>query len=220
MILHVIALLAATSTATHVPTTVDPATLRDADLVFHTSTSAQAQAIVWATASPYAHVGIVERGRGQVHVLEAVQPVRRTPWAEWTRRGLGGHVTVLRHPDLDDADRAAVVTRARRYLGRPYDLFFTPGEDRIYCSELVALAYAAAGVTIGAWVPAAELGVTTPPVQALLRRRWRRHPACAGAASLAACMPALARTRVITPASLRADPSLRMIASSYPPALR
>lgn len=220
VLMHAIALLAAASVHTQVPATVDPAALRDADLVFHTSTTRQAQAIVWATASPYAHVGLVERTGDDVYVVEAVQPVKRTPWAEWTARGLGGHVTVLRHPGLDAPTRTAVVRQARRYLGRPYDLSFAPGDDRLYCSELVHLAYAAVGVHLGTWTPAAALGLTSPPVQALLRTRWRRHPACAGAPSLAACMPALARTEILTPASLRSDPQLVLVASSYPPALR
>ncbi len=218
--MHAIALLAAASAHLQVPAEVDPAALRDADLVFHTSTSTQAQAIVWATASPYAHVGLVERRGEQVYVLEAVQPVKRTAWAAWTRRGLGGHVTVLRHPGLDPTARTTVLDAARRYLGRPYDLTFAPGDDRLYCSELIYLAFAAVGVRLGTWTPASELGLASPPVQALLRRRWRTHPACAGASSLEACMPALGRTEIVTPASLRGDPRLTLVASSYPPALR
>jgi hypothetical protein len=218
--MHAIALLAAATAAARVPATVDPAALLDADVVLHTSTTGQAQAVVLATASPYAHVGLIERDGEQVYVVEAVRPVKRTPWDRWIRRGLGGHVTVLRHRDLDDAARAGVVRRARHYLGRPYDLVFAPGDDRIYCSELVVLAYAAVGVTVGSETPAGRLGLRLPPVQTLLRRRWRQHPACAGAASLAACMPALERSPIVTPASLRADPGFLMIASSYPLALR
>ena len=80
VLMHAIALLAAASAHLQVPAEVDPAALRDADLVFHTSTSTQAQAIVWATASPYAHVGLIEHRGEQVYVLEAVQPVKRTAW--------------------------------------------------------------------------------------------------------------------------------------------
>jgi hypothetical protein len=218
--MHVIALVAAATAATHIPTVVDPAALLDGDLVFHTSTSRQAQAIVWATASPYAHVGLVDRDGPDVRVVEAVGPVKRTPWAAWTRRGLGGHVTVMRLPGLDDDARTRVVARATRYLGRPYDLSFAPGDDRIYCSELVHLAYAAIGVQLGTWTPASELGLATPPVQALLRRRWRQHPACARVTSLEACMPALAATKILSPASLRRDPRLVLVASSYPMAVR
>jgi hypothetical protein len=217
--LPLLALLAAAAAA-QVPDVVDPAALRDADLVLHTSQTAQGRAIVWATASPYAHVGLVERDGDRVYVLEAVQPVRRTEWSAWQRRGLGRRVTVLRHRDLDDPGRAQVLAAARRYLGRPYDLHFTPGEDRLYCSELVHRAYAAAGLRVGAWTRASELGLHSLPVQALLRRRWRSHPSCAGRRSLADCMPALARLEIVTPASLRADRRFAVVASSFPPALR
>ncbi len=220
MLLAILAALTAAAFARSVPAEVDPAALIDGDLVLHTSRTPQARAIVWATASPYAHVGIVERRGDAVHVLEAVQPVRRTAWSTWRARGLAGHVTVLRHPGLDADQRAAIVSAARHYLGRPYDLYFAPGEDRIYCSELVHLAYAAIGVQLGAWTPASELGLSSAPVQALLRERWRGHPSCAGATSLSACMPALAQLQVITPVALRRDTQLRLIASSYPISLR
>ena len=220
MLLPLRAALLAVEFAARVPTVVDPATLLDGDLVLHTSRTPQARAIVWATASPYAHVGLIERRGDQLSVLEAVQPVKRTPWSTWQRRGQGERVTVLRHPTLSPAQRHAVVSAAARYLGRPYDLHFTPGDDHLYCSELVALAYAAIGIELGTRTLAADLGLATAPVQALLRQRWRSHPSCAGARSLAACMPALARLEIVTPVSLRRDPQLTLITSSYPIALR
>ena len=206
MLLPLRAALLAVEFAARVPTVVDPATLLDGDLVLHTSRTPQARAIVWATASPYAHIGLIERRGEQLSVLEAVQPVKRTPWSTWQRRGLDERVTVLRHPKLSPAQRHAVVTAAARYLGRPYDLHFAPGD--------------AIGVELGTRTLAADLGLDAAPVQALLRQRWRSHPSCAGARSLAACMPALARLEIVTPVSLRRDPQLTLIASSYPIALR
>ncbi len=220
MLLPLRAALLAAEFAARVPTIIDPATLLDGDLVLHTSRTAQARAIVLATASPYAHVGLIARRGAEVDVIEAVQPVKRTSWRQWQARGLGQRVTVLRHPGLTPAQRAAVVTAAASYLGRPYDLHFAPGDDHIYCSELVVLAYAAIGLQLGSATPAEQLGLHSPPVQALLRQRWRSHPSCAGKPSLAACMPALARLQIITPVSLRRDPSLTLVASSYPLALR
>ena len=206
------ALLAALLAA---PPGLDPAALRTGDILLHTSRGGQAPAIAWATGSVYTHVGLVERTGDRVSVIEAVQPVRRTPLGEWLARGVGGHATALRHPDLDEAGRAAVAAAAARYLGRPYDLAFSPGDDAIYCSELVHLAYAAVGLSVGAWRPAGELGLAGPPVRRLLRTRWRRHPACRGAASLDACMPALAATPILTPASIAADPHLIVVGTSY-----
>lgn len=207
------ALLAALLAA---PRPLDPAALQTGDILLHTSRSGQAPAIAWATGSVYTHVGLVERTGDRAAVIEAVQPVRRTPLAQWLARGESGHATALRHPDLDAPGRAAVAAAAARYLGRPYDLAFSPGDDAIYCSELVHLAYAAVGLSVGAWQTAGELGLAGPPVRRLLRTRWRLHPACRGARSLDACLPALAATPILTPASIAADPRLVLVGTSYP----
>ena len=220
MVLDLLAALTAAALLARVPAQVDPAALQTADIVLHSSRTTQAKVVMLATASPYAHVGLVERVGDRVFVIEAVQPVKRTPWAAWRRRGLGGRVTVLRHRGLDDAARTSVITAAKRHLGRPYDLYFAPGEDRIYCSELVRLAHAAIAINLGESTPAAALGLHTAPVQALLRQRWRAHPSCAGAPDLAACTPALGRLEIVTPVSLRRDRQLTLVASDYPAALR
>lgn len=121
----------------------------------------------------------------------------------------------MRHPDLDDAGRAAVVAAAAGYLGRPYDLSFTPGDDALYCSELVDLAYAAVDLRVGVWRPLGELALGDEAVRRLVARRWRAHPTCRGAGSLSVCWPALAATPILTPASLAADPRLRLVGTSY-----
>jgi len=199
---------------------LDPAALLDGDLLFHTSRSAQAVAVAWASASPFTHVGIVERIGDDVFVIEAVGPTRRTPLATWLARGEGAEATALRLPGLDPPVRTAVVAGAAGYLGRPYDLSFTPGDDALYCSELVALAYARVDIAVGVWRPLGELAFDHAAVKRLLARRWRTHPACRGAPSLAACWPALAAVPILTPASLAADPRLRIVGTTYLPRTR
>ncbi len=194
---------------------LDPAGLQSGDILLQTSQSAQALAIAWVTKSVYTHVGMVERTGDRAFVIEAIHPVRRTPLAAWLARGVGGHATALRSPGLDDAGRAAVVAAAAAYLGRPYDLTFSPGDESLYCSELVHLAYAAIGVDVGALAPLDPDALAGPPARKLLRARWRRHPACRGATSLDDCLPALAATPVVTPASLAADPRLVLVGTSY-----
>jgi hypothetical protein len=196
---------------------LDADALQTGDILLHTSRSAQADAVALATGSVYTHVGVVERTGDAAFVIEAVGPTRRTPLATWLARGAGGRATAMRHPDLDAAARAAVVAAAAAYLGRPYDLSFSPGDDALYCSELVALAYAAVGVSVGEWRPLGDLALDHAAVRGLLTRRWRAHPACRGAGSLAACRPALAAVLVVTPASLAADPHLRIVGTSYLP---
>ena len=77
--------------------------LHGGDLIFHTSQSAQSQAIQLATHSPYSHCGILYKNAGQWQVFEAVQPVKLTPLADWVARGQGGYFVVKRLRDADTA---------------------------------------------------------------------------------------------------------------------
>lgn len=144
------------------------------DIVFHTSTSRQSQAVQAATHSPYSHMGIVMVRQGKPVVLEAVQPVKYTPLAAWLGRGKGGHYVVKRlKSPLDAAAGARLQADAARYLGKPYDLTFEWSDKRIYCSELVWKLYkSAAGIELA---PLARLGsfdLSHPAVRAKLRERY------------------------------------------------
>ena len=57
--------------------------LRDGDIIFHTSRSAQSAAIQRATHSPYSHMGVVLYRDGKPFVFEAIATVRYTPLANW-----------------------------------------------------------------------------------------------------------------------------------------
>ncbi len=161
------------------PATSLPASLRvrEGDLVFHRSRSAQSQAVALATGSAYTHMGVVLVSNGRLVVLEAVQPVKLTPLPVWIARGEKGRVVVKR---LDDAERVLtpeVTLRMRRlansWLGRPYDLQFRWDDERLYCSELVYKLYErAAGIRIGALQKAKELNLRSGEVQRLLARRF------------------------------------------------
>ncbi|WP_217278683.1 YiiX/YebB-like N1pC/P60 family cysteine hydrolase [Hymenobacter sp. BRD67] len=65
-------------------------TLHEGDLIFHTSQSAQSQAIQLATHSSYSHCGLLYKTNGEWQVFEAVQPVKLTPLARWAARGRVG----------------------------------------------------------------------------------------------------------------------------------
>ncbi len=100
--------------------------LREGDLVFHRSRSAQSQAVALATGSAYTHMGVVLVFDGRPVVLEAVQPVKLTPLPVWIARGEKGRVVVKRLRDAERVLTPAVTLRMRRlaksWLGRPYDL--------------------------------------------------------------------------------------------------
>lgn len=203
------------------PDDLDPSTLKTGDLIFHTSRSNQSGAILWATKSPYSHVGLVRVYRGEVFVLEAAGKVRVVPLAAWTSRGRLGRFTVKRVKGLDDDERERVWRAARAYRGRPYDVLFLFGNRGIYCSELVWLAYQdALGRGVGEVERAGDLDVDNPLVGALFEKRWRRHPTCRGLPSRDACADRLRSQELITPASMAADERLELVYSNYPPGLR
>lgn len=115
--------------------------VKTGDVVLQTSRSSRSALIRRASDSPYSHVGLVEIAPDGVFVLEAVQPVSRTPWKTWRARGAGGKVTVLRAKDLDASALAQVVAEAKRDLGKPYDARYRWDDESLYCSELVAKAF-------------------------------------------------------------------------------
>ena len=173
--------------------------LRDGDLIFHTSLSAQSQAIQLATHSPWSHCGILYRQGQNWLVFEAVQPVKLTPLADLVARGRGGHFVTKRLRDADTALTPAALARlkaaGRPLLGHPYDLYFGWADDRIYCSELIWKVYERGlGRQLGQLQHLRDFDLTHPAVQARLRERYGHN------------LP-LGET-VISPASIFGSPEL------------
>ncbi|MDR3086809.1 MAG: YiiX family permuted papain-like enzyme [Azoarcus sp.] len=151
--------------------------LREGDLIFQSSRSAQSQAIQLATHSPYSHMGMIFTRNGAPHVFEASATVRYTPFAEWIARGEGAHFVIKRLRDADSQLTAASLKKLRKQAktleGKPYDVFFEWSDQRIYCSELVWKIYwRALGVKIGELQKIREFDLSSPPVQAKLRERY------------------------------------------------
>ena len=174
------------------------------DLIFHTSLSAQSQAIQLATHSAYSHCGILYQLNGQWQVFEAVQPVKLTPIAAWIARGRGGHFVVKRLRDAATALTPAALTRLKAagqpMLGHGYDLYFGWSDDRIYCSELIWKVYER-GLSrrLGKLQQLRDFDLSHPAVQAKLRERYSRR------------LP-LSET-VISPASIFTSPELITVLS-------
>lgn len=151
--------------------------LREADVIFQTSRSAQSQAIQIATHSRFSHVGLVHIERGKPLVYEAVGPVKLTPADEWIARGEGKHYTVMRLKDADarlgpDALRKMEQV-GRQFGGRPYDFAFGWSDERLYCSELVWKIYKQGiGVELGSLQRLGDFDLTNPLVQTKLRERY------------------------------------------------
>jgi hypothetical protein len=151
--------------------------LRDGDIVFHSSRSAQSEAIERATKSPYSHMGMIVHREGKPYVFEAIATVRYTPLASWTARGDGGKYVVKRlKKGLTSGQTKKLLATAKPYDRKPYDLYFEWSNDRIYCSELVWKMYRdALGIEIGRRQKLREFDLTDPVVQAKMRERYGRN---------------------------------------------
>lgn len=151
--------------------------LRDGDLIFHESRSAQSEMVRALTDSRWTHMGVVFERQGKLFVFEAVSPVKYTPLAEWTKRGQGGRYVVKRLSDaerrLSPAALAKMRALGKSWLGRPYDLRFRWDDQSLYCSELAYKLFdRAAGVQLGKLQTAADMNLDHPRVQQALKERF------------------------------------------------
>jgi len=146
---------------------------RDGDIIFQRSQSKQAQAIAAATHSDYTHTGIIFIEEGKPFVYEAVQPVIRTPIAEWIARGDRRHYVIKRLKDPSALDAPPLKREVVSMLGKDYDWLFEWTDDKIYCSELVWKAYRRGlGIELGRPRTLKDFDLSHPAVQQLMRERY------------------------------------------------
>lgn len=173
-----------------------PPSLHTGDLVFTRSKSGRSELIQRASHSRLSHVGLVEVSPEGVFVIEAIQPVSRTPWRRFVARADRHRVTVARLTALDAAQLERVVAAAKAELGKGYDARYRWDDERLYCSELVTKAFdRGAGVAVGQRQRIRELGLSTEEL------------------ALAGRLGIDADEAVVTPASLLAGPGVELIAS-------
>jgi hypothetical protein len=151
--------------------------LLEGDIIFQTSRSNQSKAIQLATGSPYSHCGLLFHAgpiSKQWYVVEAVQPVKRTPLAQWIQHGEGGNYVVKRLLDPPDSmERNALRKAAEQFIGTNYDLYFGWSDERIYCSELVWKAYQqATGLQVGELRALGKFDISVPAVAKKLKERY------------------------------------------------
>ncbi|QKG55947.1 YiiX family permuted papain-like enzyme [Hymenobacter sp. BRD128] len=151
--------------------------LREGDLIFHTSLSAQSQAIQLATHSPYSYCGLLYKSGSEWQVFEAVQPVKLTPLSNWIARGQGQHFVIKRLRDAQTALTPVALARLKAagqpLLGRDYDLAFNWSDKQIYCSELIWKVYdRGLHRQLGQLQQLRDFDLSQPAVQAKLRERY------------------------------------------------
>lgn len=154
-----------------------PPAVREGDIIFHQSRSAQSLAVQQATRSPYSHMGMIVRHQGRLQVFEASATVRYTPLEQWIARGEGGRYVLKRLREADRLLGAAALTKIRNeaaaLAGRRYDLTFEWSDERLYCSELVWKVYQRAlGIEIGGLQQVRDFDLDAPAVKVKLRERY------------------------------------------------
>ncbi|MCB0525650.1 MAG: YiiX family permuted papain-like enzyme [Saprospiraceae bacterium] len=160
-----------------ISTSIDSKVIKDGDLIFQVSLSAQSKPIQLATKSKYSHCGIVYRESGKFYVFEAVQPVKTTPLGEWIARGENGHYVVKRLKNADQILTPEVLKKMKavggKLKGKNYDLTFEWNDDRIYCSELIWKVYQrATGIEIGKLETLGGFDLTSEIVKQKLYERY------------------------------------------------
>ncbi len=151
--------------------------LRDGDIIFHTSSSAQSIAIQKATHSKYSHMGIVFIRNGNPYVYEAIKTVQYTSLKKWVARGDGGHYVIKRLRDADRVLTPEAVANLRqvaaKFQGKPYDLTFEWSDSRIYCSELVWKIYdRGLGLPVGRLQKLRDFDLSDPIVKKKMKERY------------------------------------------------
>jgi cell wall-associated NlpC family hydrolase len=193
--------------------------LKTGDIVFQNTSGSASEAIMLASGTDYTHVGIVEIDKaGRAQVIEAAGPVRVVALQRWISNGNGKLVTVKRVKGLAESDAKAVVARARKYLGRPYDHFYYDTRDQIYCSELVYAAFREGpNITLGVEEKVRSLNIDTKAAQTIIAQRWRSHPLCKErrAKSFDACYALILEQTLVTPVSIARDAKLETIYTSF-----
>lgn len=124
---------------------------KDADLIFQVSGhSPFSEAITSATGSPdslsYVHVGIIHLcPDGSLNVIEASPEVgvRELPLEEFLSESIkiNGKPGVVIKRIKVDIPVSDIIRRAQSFLGQPYDWYYLPDNEMLYCSELIYESY-------------------------------------------------------------------------------
>ena len=122
-------------------------------------------------------MGIIYKQGDEIYVYEAIQPVKLTPFNEWTARGKNGHYVVKRLKNHDNILTDDILNKMKsvgeKYKGKNYDLYFEWSNDRIYCSELVWKIYKqAAGIEIGKLQKIRQFDLSDPIVKNKIKERY------------------------------------------------
>jgi len=190
--------------------------LKDGDIVFQTTMDVQSWAVIFASGSPFTHMGFIKLTKRGPVVVEAVGPVKETPLQDWMVREFAMRVSIKRMKGLSEKDAQAALAAARREYGKPYDIYFLPDDNAYYCSELVHDSFDRAGITLGKVEKVGELGQSMA-MDKIIESRWQNYPPCKKSGmTLEKCRKIIMEQPLVTPASIARDDRMETIWSNYP----
>jgi hypothetical protein len=151
--------------------------MREGDILFQASESAQAEAIGLATHSQYTHCGVLLKENNEWVVLEAVQPVKKTPLKTWIAHGKNHKYAVRRLKNAKNILLPNILLqihdKAKKYVGKDYDIYFGWSDSQIYCSELVwKIFQTTTALEIGKLQTLRTMDLKSPLVQKQLTARY------------------------------------------------
>lgn len=151
--------------------------LQEGDILFQETGSEQGKAIKLATKSRYTHAGIAFSYNGQMMILEAVGPVKKTSIQDFIKRGKNGHYVVKRlknrETQLTKEKISELKKNGEKYLGLPYDIYFGWKDDRIYCTELIWKMYKEVlGIELGRLGKLKDFDLSSLSVRYLMFKRY------------------------------------------------
>ena len=115
--------------------------LKNGDIIFQISKSAQSKAIQIATNSKWSHCGIIYIKNNKVYVYEASSKVKLSPFNRFVNKGVNKVFEIKRLKNSDSLLTKQALLKMKKigdkFNNLPYDSYFEWGDQRIYCSELV-----------------------------------------------------------------------------------
>lgn len=194
---------------------VSPVQWQDGDLVVQQSRDVAVLPVFAAGDEPPSHIGIVANGDNGLVVIEAIETVTETPLATFVARGRGREFTAYRVTGLSQIQARLVVAAARSRLGTPGDFFLDEDPDQLYSSELVRMAYQAAGVGLGHTERLGTLARRNPSVMSKFMGRWAQSIPCMRRyLSYEQCWALVAHYEVISPSALVSDARAMLLYAS------
>ena len=123
-------------------------------------------------------MGIIFIKDNKSYVYEASNVVKLTPLNKWIKRGVHNKFVAKRLINSDQILTENAISKlydeGKKYLGKPYDLYFEWNDDKIYCSELVWKIFKnGIGIEIGKLKKLKNIDLSNPIVINKLKERYK-----------------------------------------------